>query len=114
MRLGCGRMSVVIEEIDQISSCQLWQPVRVDAQRNRRVLVAELLRDVGDGRSPLQQQRGKRVSQLVRAATMQARPVQQAIERLADIRLRGTFPGDRSLTPYTLELADVLETEPMR
>ncbi|MDA1092460.1 MAG: hypothetical protein O3A25_04190 [Acidobacteria bacterium] len=54
----------------------------IHAERDRRIAMAELTADVGDGRPGLQQQRCERVPHLVRPATMQLGLVQHLVKRL--------------------------------
>ena len=60
--------------------------MRVDAQGNRGVAVPQLATHVGDRRALLQQQRGERVPHLMRAATVEASGIKDAIEGLSHIR----------------------------
>ncbi len=85
LRGGC-RWSRVIQPVNAFPRRRLGQPVRVNAERNCRILVSELTTHVRCRSPRLQQQRRKRVSHLVRFASMQLRLVEQLIQRLADVR----------------------------
>ncbi|OFW29371.1 MAG: hypothetical protein A3G76_05670 [Acidobacteria bacterium RIFCSPLOWO2_12_FULL_65_11] len=79
--------------------------MRVDAQGDRRILVAELPAHIRDGDAGLQQQRGERVPHLMRPSPMQLRLVEELIEHLPSIRPvkgrtddRGEHPRRQGLT----------------
>jgi hypothetical protein len=61
------------------------QPVRVDAQCDRGVLVTELPAHVRNGRPVLQEQTRRRVSHLVAAAPIELGRIEYAIERLPHV-----------------------------
>jgi hypothetical protein len=69
--------------------------MRVHAEGNRRVPVAELPTHVGDRRAVVKEQACERVPHLVRTTTVEAGSIQNPVERLADVRLieRGTSDG---------------------
>ena len=70
----------VVEQIDEPFLRRVRQPVRVDAQRDRGVLVTKLPGHVRDGRAILQQERRERVPHLVRAAAIQPGGIQHLSE----------------------------------
>jgi hypothetical protein len=85
--------------------------MRVDVQRDRRIAMAELSRDVQDRHAIGQQQRRERVAHLVRPAPMEAGCIQDAVERFC-VRSTRRAPGPRPTGRPTRERLP--ERQPVR
>src|SRR5881409_3160725 len=79
---GGGRL---VEAIHTLSSRRVREPVRVDAERDRRILVSELTAHIRDGLSGLEQQRCKCMSHLMRSPAVQFSFVENLVERFSDV-----------------------------
>ena len=78
---------VLVETINAFPRRRVRQPVRVDPQRNRRVFVPELIADVCNRLTRLQQQRRECVPHLMGTATVQFGLVENLIAGLPRVRL---------------------------
>jgi hypothetical protein len=83
---GAARCRIV-EHVNQFFTRAVRQPVGIDTQGDRRILVPQLATHVRDGRAVLQLQRCERVPHLVRSASIEFGRVEDAIERLPNVRL---------------------------
>jgi hypothetical protein len=82
-------------------------PVRVHAQCDRRVAMAELPTHVRDRLASREEQRRERVAHLMGSTATEARRIKEAIERCADVRFVEGGAGDRRKHPLGTGTADL-------
>ena len=85
----------IVKTIHAFARARIRQPVRVHAQCDRRVAMAELPTHVRDRLAGREEQRRERVAHLMGSPATEARGIKEAIERFAYVRFVEGGAGDR-------------------